>query len=411
MNARTGSLVGARESARSPRKSLGSIQAAVADAGLDGWLLYDFRGLNPIAGRIAGFPPDSHHTRRWFALLPRNGQPRWLHHAIEAHLFAECPGRVESYSSWRDLEEGLHRMLDGARRVAMEYSPRNAIPYVSRVDAGTLELVRSLGVEVVSSADLVSAFEATWDEHGLASHRRAAAALAEAATGAHAYLADCARRGETPFEHEVQARIADDLRARGIVADGDPIVAVGPNSANPHYSPGPEGSARITPDQVVLIDLWGKEDHPDAICADITWMAFFGRQVPDPVQRVWEAVAGARDAAVTFLTRRAAERAPTRGYEADDVARGFLRDRGLDRHFLHRLGHSIGVEVHANGANLDHHETRDERLLLPRTGFSIEPGVYLPGRFGVRSEIDMYWGADAAEVTTAVQERLPALLS
>lgn len=388
-----------------------AIQQALQEAGLDGWLLYDFRHSNAIADSIAGFPPDSHHTRRWFCFLPARGEPQWLHHAIEAHHFAGRPGRRTAYATWRELEESLGRMLAGHRRVAMEYSPRNAVPYVSRVDAGTVELVRSLGVEVVSSGDLVSRFEASWDAEGLAGHRRAALILAEGAQAIHDHLAACARRGESPSEYEMQQKLAGILRGRGLHLDDEPIVAVGPNAANPHYAPGPEGSLPIKEGEVVLLDLWGREDRPGSIHADITWMAYLGRRAPDEVQRVWDAVAGARDAAVAFVEERAAARAATHGYEVDDVARRHLAERGLDRYFIHRLGHSISVEVHGNGANLDHFETVDERLLLPRTGFSVEPGVYLPGRFGVRSEIDMYWGPDRAEVTTPKQERLPALLA
>jgi Xaa-Pro aminopeptidase len=388
-----------------------AIQQALKEAELDGWLLYDFRHSNAIAQSLAGFAPDAHHTRRWFCFIPASGEPQWLHHAIEGHHFTDKPGSRTAYSGWRDLEEGLGRMLAGRRRVAMEYSPRNAIPYVSRVDAGTIEMVRSLGVEVVSSGDLVSRFEATWDAEALAAHRQAARVLGESAQRTHAYLAQCGRRGEVPTEYEVQQKLAAMLHDGGLIMDSDPIVAVGPNAANPHYSPGPDGSLPVKEGEVVLLDLWGKLDKPGAVYADITWMAVLGRRVPDEVQRVWDAVAGARDAAVAFLRGRAAGRIPTRGFEADDVARRFIQDRGLVEHFVHRLGHSIGVEVHGNGANLDHLETRDERLLLPHTGFSVEPGVYLAGRFGVRSEIDVYWGPDGAEVTTPMQDRLPALLA
>jgi Xaa-Pro aminopeptidase len=388
-----------------------TIQSALAEMGLDGWLLYDFRGLNPIAWRVAGFPADAHHTRRWFCLLPAHGEPRWLHHAIEAHNFTDKPGEKSSYAGWREMEEKLAEMLKGTRRIAMEYSPKNGVPYVSRVDAGTLELVRSFGAEVVTSADLVSRFEAVWSAEGLESHKKAAAILDECAGRTHHFLQQCGKRGEQPTEYEVQQLLAQMLHDRGMTMDSDPIVAVGPHAANPHYSPSATGSHRVAPGSVVLIDLWGKLNRPGAIAADITWMAYQGPRVPDEVQKVWEAVAGARDAAVTFLKARAAGRMETQGFEADDVARAVIRERGFEKQFLHRLGHSIGTEVHGNGANLDHFETRDERLLVPFTGFSIEPGVYLEGRFGVRSEIDMYWGDGVAEVTTSIQEKIPALLA
>lgn len=390
---------------------LDAMQSALAATDLDGWLLYDFRGLNPIARRLAGFSDDAHLTRRWFGWVPRTGAPRWLCHAIEEQPFAPLPGERRSFVSWRELEAGLRWLLDGSRRVAMEYSPRNAIPYVARVDAGTVEWVRSLGVEVATSADLVSAVEARWDEAGLASHRRAALQLTEAVRELHAGVAARLGAGERPAEHEVQADLSRDLRRRGLVWEGDLIVAVGTHSANPHHAPSLDARALLEPGQVLLVDLWGRLDGPGTVSADITWMAYLGATVPEEVQRIWDAVAGARDAAVEFLARRFREGRPVRGYEVDDVARGYLEERGLARHFLHRLGHSIGVAVHGNGANLDHLETQDERLLLPGTGFSVEPGVYLTGRFGVRSEIDVYWGSGGPEVTTPPQRALPALLA
>ncbi len=388
---------------------LTAMQAALAETRLDGWLLYDFRGLNPIARRLAGYADDAHLTRRWFGWVPRQGAPRWLHHAIEAHLFEHLPGDRHAFVSWRDLEAGLRWLLDGATRVAMEYSPRNAIPYVSRVDAGTVEWVRSLGVEVETSADLVAAVEARWDEAGLSSHRAAARALTEAVQALHGRIAERLRAGETLTEYSVQQELAADLRRRGLVLDGDPIVAVGPHSANPHYAPTAERASRVARDQVLLVDLWGRLDAPDTVSADITWMAYLGASVPEEVRGIWEAVAGARDAAVEFLAARCREGVPVRGLEVDDVARAYLESRGLARYFVHRLGHSIGTAVHGNGANLDHLETQDERLLLAGTGFSVEPGVYLDGRFGVRSEIDVYLGPGGPEVTTPPQRSLPTL--
>ena len=388
-----------------------AMQAALAETDLDGWLLYDFRGLNPIARTLAGYEPDAHLTRRWYGWVPRSGEPRWLHHAIEAHLFAAQPGARRAYASWQDLESGVRWLLGGAKRVAMEYSPNNAIPYVARVDAGTVEWIRSLGVAVETSGDLVSAVEARWSAAGLATHRAAARHLTEAVQALHARIAHRLASGERPSEYEVQQELAGDLRRRGLLLDGDPIVAVGPHSANPHYAPAPEGSAAVEPGQVLLVDLWGRLDEPGSISGDITWMAYLGASVPDEVGRVWDAVSGARDAAVEFLAAAWQTGRVVRGLEVDDVARAFLAERGLAPFFVHRLGHSIGTSVHGNGANLDHFETQDERRLLPETGFSVEPGVYQVGRFGVRSEIDVYLGPDGPEVTTPRQTALPALLT
>jgi Xaa-Pro dipeptidase len=389
---------------------LAAIQEALRATEFNAWLLYDFRDLNPIAGRVAGFDPADHHSRRWFCLVPRDGQPRWLHHAIEAHLFADRPGEKTSYVGWRDLETELQQLLAGVGTVAMEYSPGCAIPYVSRIDGGCLELVRSCGVEIGTSADLVSAIEATWDEKGLAGHRRSAAWLGECATNTHAFLVECAASGKMPTEYEVQQRMVAELTGRGMVLEGDPIVASGAHSANPHYAPTESASSPIQLDQVILLDLWGREDRPGSICADITWMAYVGKEVPEEVEKIWRAVTGARDVAVSFLKQRWAKGEVVRGFEVDDAARSFLAERKLDQYFIHRLGHSIGIEVHGNGANLDHLETRDDRRLLTHTGFSVEPGVYLPGKFGVRSEIDVHLSPDGPEITTPMQESIPALL-
>ena len=387
-----------------------AIQEALREHGLDAWLLYDFQRMNPIANRIAGIASNRHTTRRWFGLVPATGEPTWLHHAIEGHLFSHLPGRRISYVGWRELEAELAKLVAGRRRVAMEYSPRNAIPYVSRVDAGTVELVRSLGVEVVSSADLVQVFEARWGQAGLRSHLRAAKHLEEIARLAHGWVTEVARQGRTIGEHELQHRMVAEYEARGLVTNGPPIVAHNAHAGNPHFEPTAENSEPIAPGDVLLLDLWVKEKGEDAIYADVTWMAFVGPRVPDEVERVWQAVAGARDAGIAYVVEHARAGERIAGANVDDVTRAFVAARGLAEHFIHRTGHSIGIETHGNGANIDNLETRDGRSLLSDTGFSIEPGVYLPA-FGVRSEIDMYLGATGAEVTTYIQRALPALLA
>ncbi len=391
--------------------NLGPIQNALRESGLDAWLLYDFRHMNPIANRVAGFAADQHTTRRWFGLVPAHGEPAWLHSAIEGHHFAGLPGTKTAFVGWRDLEASLGALLAGRRRVAMEYSPGNAIPYVSRVDAGTIEMVRAHGVEVVSSADLVQAFEARWGAAGLASHRRAAAHLADIAQLAHGWVRDAAIAGGTLHEIEIQARMVAEYEARGLVTNGPPIVARNAHAGNPHFEPTAGNSQPVGEGDVLLLDLWAKEAGADAIYADMTWMAFVGRRAPDAVQRVWDVVAGARDAGVEFVAARAARGEPIRGADVDDAVRAHVRAHGMEAGFIHRTGHSIGIETHGNGANIDNLETRDERTLIPDTGFSIEPGVYGP-EFGVRSEIDVYIAPDGtSEVTTAVQRALPALLA
>ncbi|MGH7725092.1 MAG: M24 family metallopeptidase [Candidatus Eiseniibacteriota bacterium] len=390
--------------------NLPAIQEGLRERGIDAWLLYDFRHMNPIANRVAGLSADRHTTRRWFGLVPASGEPRWLHSAIEAHVFADLPGEKVAFVGWRDLETRLAWMLSGIRTVAMEYSAGNAIPYVSRVDAGTIELVRSLGVEIVSSGDLVQVFEARWGESGLASHRRAARHLAEIATLGHGWVREAVRAGKPLSEVEVQARMSAEYEARGLVTNGPPIVAVNDHAGNPHFEPTPANARPIVTGDVLLTDLWAKEKGEDAVYADITWMAFVGERVPDEVRHVWNVVSGARDAGIRYVMERAERGEPIKGADVDDATRAHVAAHGLADFFIHRTGHSIGIETHGNGANIDNLETRDERTLIADTGFSIEPGVYQP-KFGVRSEIDMYLGHGRAEVTTEPQRALPALLA
>jgi Xaa-Pro dipeptidase len=392
-------------------KNLAPIQEALRTGGLDAWLLYDFRHMNPIANKIAGFASDQHMTRRWFGLIPAEGEPRWLHSAIEAHHFTGLPGAKTAFVGWRDLEKELGAMLEGRKRVAMEYSPGNAIPYVARVDAGTIELVRRLGAEVVSSADLVQTFEARWGTEGLASHRRAAQHLTEIAKLGHAWVREAVRAGGTLEEIEIQRRMVAEYEARGLITNGPPIVARNAHAGNPHFEPTAGNTEPVREGDVLLTDLWAKEPGEHAIYADITWMAFVGKSVPAHVQNVWDVVSGARDAGVNYVAERAARGEPIRGADVDDAVRAVIVQAGMGERFIHRTGHSIGIETHGNGANIDNMETRDERTLIPDTGFSIEPGVYGPD-FGVRSEIDLYIASDGkSEVTTEVQRALPALLA
>jgi Xaa-Pro aminopeptidase len=384
-----------------------AIQAALAEQRIDGWLLYDFRGSNPIARAVIGFDESQIGTRRWFYLIPRQGQPVAIMHVIEPHALKGAPGRSVLYRSWKELEALLREHLGGLSRVAMEYSPGAAIPYVGRVDAGTVEMVRAAGVEVVSSADLVQIFEARWTPEQKALHDRAARDTMWAKDQAFALIRERLAATAPLKESEVQSFIMARFRARGLVSDHPCIVAVNDHASDPHFETGPGPQDRlIKRGDLVLIDLWAKvADDPRAVYYDATWMGYAGSEVPARMQEVWEAVKGARDAAVSFVTESVAAGRTIHGYEVDDVSRAFIEERGFGPYFLHRTGHSIGYLVHGNGVNIDNLETRDQRRIIPGVCFSIEPGVYLP-EFGVRSEIDMYVGEGKAEVTGGIQREL-----
>jgi Xaa-Pro aminopeptidase len=387
---------------------LGRIQSSLRELQLPGWLLYDFHGSNPIARHVAGLGPERFATRRWFGLIPQSGDPTWLHHAIEAHLFADLPGRRLPFVAYRELQEKLRGVLQGLDRVAMEYAPGGTIPYVSRVDAGTVELVRAAGVQVVSSADLIQSCEARWSKEGLASHRRAAQGLKEVLQATFNEVSAAIAAGRVPTEHAIQQFMGEQFQSRRLHFD-PPIVAVNANAGNPHYEVRPHDSAPIRRGDLLLLDLWCREEAAGSIWADITWMAYLGPKVPEKYRAVWDVVAGARDAAVAFLREAVARGKQVRGAEVDAVAREHVRSHGYADRFLHRTGHSIGFEVHGNGCNIDSLETIDERQLIPETGFSIEPGIYLP-EFGIRSEIDVYLEERSVEVTTAVQDQIVPLL-
>ena len=388
--------------------NLVEIQKALAAAELDAWLLFDFHGLNPIAARVAGLAGGQMITRRWFGLIPVKGEPSWLHSAIEAHVFAPLPGRKIAYVGWRQLEDNLRSLLKGHHRVAMEYSPGGAIPYVSRVDGGTLELIRACGAEVITSADLVQFFEARWSPEALASHRRSARHLDQIVARTFHEIASSVEAGRTRTEHEIQQFMMEQFYNRDLHAE-PPIVAVNANAGNPHYIPEAGKSAPIRSGDLVLLDLWCREKPESAVFADITWMGFVGKTVPTRYDDVWQAVSGARDAAIRYVLDGTKNGKILRGCDVDDVARAFIRDRGYERFFIHRTGHNVGREVHGNGAHLDNLETRDERRLIPGTGCTIEPGVYLP-EYGIRSEVNLYVADEGAEVTTSVQDRITPIL-
>lgn len=390
---------------------ISSIQALLAEAGLDGWLLFDFRGANPIAARIAGLPADGVFSRRWAYWIPAKGEPQWLVHAIELAPFRDWPQPPRSYVRWQTLQEELLAMFGGARRIAMEYSPHCAIPYVSRVDAGSLEMIRALGVEVVSSADLVQAAEARWSPAQQEGHRRAASALLHIKDETFDYVAWTLRKGATLTEYSVQQWMAQRIEGQGLTADHAPIVAVNAHSADPHYVPTPERSSPIKPGDFLLLDLWAKEMEADSVYADITWVGLCADSVPRRYQRICDIVADGRDAAVAFIQREMAAGRPVRGCDADDACRAVIEDAGYGPYFIHRTGHSLGTQGHGNGANIDNLETNDTRRLLPGTAFTIEPGIYLPGDFGVRLEINVCVHESGIEITTLpLQREIVALL-
>ena len=386
---------------------LAGIQQALAEEGIDGWLLYDFRGTNPIARSVIGVDESQITTRRWFYLIPRAGEPVGILHAIEPHALRGAPGKTVLYRSWKELEALLKTHLSPLKRVAMEYSPGAAIPYVGRVDAGTIEMVRAAGPEVVTSADLVQAFEARWTPEQKELHDRAARDTLLAKDEAFALIKERLAARMPIKESEVQAFIGSRFESRGLTTDHPCIVAVNEHASDPHFEPAPGADDRdIKRGDLVLIDLWAKVARdPRAVYYDATWMGYCGREVPARMREVWETVKDARDAAIGFVTESVAARRPLHGFEVDDVCRGVVEQRGFGPYFLHRTGHSIGYEVHGNGVNIDNLETRDQRRIVPGVCFSIEPGVYLP-EFGVRSEIDMYVGEGKAEVTGGIQREM-----
>ncbi len=396
------------------------IQAALREANLDGWLFYDFRRSDPLAYRILKLPTGGVTTRRWFYYVPVVGEPVRLVHSIERGRLDALPGRKIVYRSWQELHAGLRDALTSGglqnrrvvlRKVAMQYSPMGDIPYVARVDAGTIELVRSLpGLTVVTSADLVQQFEATLSPEQLATHREAADKIHRVIMEAFAEIARRIRAGEPADEYGIQQFIARRLEAEGMTAGGG-NVSVGANTADPHYYPTERRSAPIRRGDFVLFDISEKLKKPGAIVADQTWTGYVGETVPDEYVRVFNVVREARDSATAFVRAAARDGKVIRAAQVDDVAREVIRRAGYAEQFTHRTGHSIGEEGHGNGANIDDFETRDSRRVIARTCFSIEPGVYLEGRFGVRSEINVYVGDRDIEVTgQPIQTGIVAIL-
>ncbi|MBA7617622.1 MAG: M24 family metallopeptidase [Calditrichaeota bacterium] len=378
---------------------------------LDAWLLYDFHDLNPFARQF--LPLDEGvFTRRWFYLLPAKGTPRALVHRIEENYFQGLPGELLLYSGWQELEDALARLLTGRKRVAMEYSPGCALPYVSKVDAGMMELVRRSGVEVVSSGDIIQYFHSRWTPRGYASHKATVPVMHRIRERAFEAIARAVRDERAINEYTIQQQIAADFHDAGLITDDVPIVAVDAHAALPHYAPTENNHASIKEGNLVLIDMWAKKaDDPEATYVDITWTGYVSQSVPDKIVLVFDVVKQAREAAVSFIAERLASGKPITGMEVDQACRRVIEQAGYGPYFIHRTGHSIDTEVHGAGVNIDSLEVRDDRRLIPGAGFSIEPGIYLPGEFGIRSEIDAYIDDSGVEVTTAPsQEEVLELL-
>ena len=384
------------------------IQQELRNQKLDGWLFFDHHVRDPLAYRVLGFNPPRTPTRRWYYLIPANGEPRGLEHRIERNMTAPLPGEKTPYSSWTEQIEGLRHITSGLKKIAMQYSPLCAIPYVAMVDAGTVDLVRSLGIDVVSSAELIQTFEARWTADQLESHLEAGRRVDKVRAEAFALIHERTRNGAPVTELEVKLAVRAGFTKAGLFTDHGPIVGANANASNPHYEPTEEKHHPIKPGDWVLLDMWAKLDQADAVYYDITWTAFCGDNPSDRMRQVFGVVTGARDAAIARVMKAKADGYDLRGFEVDDACRGVIQAAGFGEYFTHRTGHSIGVEVHGNGANMDNFENHDERRVSPWTCFSVEPGVYLP-EFGVRSEINMFIGDTDARVTGQIQREMALL--
>jgi Xaa-Pro dipeptidase len=381
------------------------IQQSLKQGCLDGWLFFDHHRRDLLAYRILGIPEEVEATRRWYYFVPAEGEPRKLVHRIESGTLNSLAGEMESYSSWTEQQQKLNSLLAGCSRIAMQYSPKCAIPYVSLVDAGTVELVRGFGVEVVSSGDLIQEFEARWSEEQLELHLEAGKLVDQVRYEAFDLVGNRIRSMESVTEFEVQQFILSRFSQFGLATTHGPIVAVNTNASDPHYEPRRDKTSHIQRGDLVLIDLWAKLSQPSAVYYDITWTGFCGETVPEQIQNVFDVVKNARKRASSFAIRKASSEESFAGYEVDDVARDYIEEQGFGDFFFHRTGHSIGTDVHGTGANMDNLESHDERRVISRTCFSIEPGIYLP-EFGIRSEVNVYVGDGFARVTGQEQENL-----
>jgi Xaa-Pro dipeptidase len=385
--------------------NIAEIQEALSGEGIDGWLFFDHHQRDPLAYRVLGLSPPSHVTRRWYYFIPAKGEPRGLVHRIESGMLDLLPGEKIKYSSWTEQVDGIRRIVGTARRVAMQYSPQCAIPYIAMVDAGTVELVRGLGIDVVSSAELIQHFEARWNPAALASHLEAGRRVDQVRRDAFQMIGERTRNGGAVEEFEVKQFVLAGFAKQGLITDHGPIVGVNANAANPHYEPMQGASRPIRAKDFVLLDMWAKLDQPGSVYYDITWTGFCGKEPPAEMRKVFAIVRDARERAVERVQQAVRTGAPVRGFEIDDAARSYIASQGYAQYFTHRTGHSIGQEVHGNGANMDNLETHDERRIVPWTCFSIEPGIYLQD-FGVRSEVNIFVDEHDARVTGEAQREL-----
>jgi Xaa-Pro dipeptidase len=385
------------------------VQKDLRAAKVDGWLFYDFRGRDPIALRILDLPPGM-RTRRWFYFIPAKGTPKKLVHKIETHSLEALPGQTAYFSAHEELAKNLKKMLGGAKTVAMQYSAKNAIPYVSMVDAGTIEMVKSTGVKVVTSADLVQKFEACWTKEQLESHMAAGRTIDGIVKGAFAYAAKSVRERTPISEYDLQQWILGKFAEAGIETEEGPDVAVNANASDPHYGPSKEKASTIKEGDLLLLDVWGKQKAAGSVYYDITWVGYLGAKVPEKYAKVFSVVCEARDRGVELILSTIKAGKPLQGWQVDKATRAVIEKAGYGKYFFHRTGHNIGQSVHGNGVNMDGSETRDERHLIPGTCNSVEPGIYLPD-FGIRSEVDVYIDEREARVTGAVQTEILALLA
>jgi Xaa-Pro dipeptidase len=389
--------------------NLSEMQSDLRAAGLNGWLFYDFRGRDPIAQRILDLPPAM-RTRRWFYFVPAKGTPKKLVHKIETESLAAVPGDTLYYSAQEELRGNLKKLVGRAKTIAMQYSPKNAIPYVAMVDAGTIELVRSTGVKIASSADLVQKYEAVWSPEQLESHLYAGKHVDRIVAEAFQLAARGVRENRPQTEHGLQQWIREQFAAAGLTTEEGPDIAVNAHASDPHYGPSPDRPTPIKEGDLLLLDVWAKRNTPGSVYYDITWVGYLGAKPPEKIAKVFRTVRDARDKAVDLILTNIAKGKPLQGWQVDKAARGVIEKAGYGKYFFHRTGHSIGQSVHGNGVNMDGLETHDVRHLIPGTCNSIEPGIYLPD-FGIRSEVNVYIGEKEARVTGAIQKELLVLLA